>query len=130
MLSLFLTKLITGWVAIDPRGLTPVYFAQVHSLGASHYKQLAIKSGLIIVSTLLAFLTGIVVISNVNAIPALVAQIIVGVALFLTCVALISKKKTHKRIKKEHWVGNGLYQRETSARTVYPLASPYAMFSL
>lgn len=97
MLELFLSALVTFFVAIDPPGVAPIFGALTEGAPKAHRRAMAFKSVLIATGVLLAFALGGRFLLDAMHISLDAFRTAGGVLLFLMALEMIFEKRTERR---------------------------------
>jgi len=97
MTELFISALVTFFVAIDPPGVAPIFFALTDGSPKAHRRAMAYKSVLIATGVLLAFALGGRYLLDAMHISLDAFRTAGGVLLFLMALEMIFEKRTERR---------------------------------
>tara|TARA_R110000868_G_scaffold2384_7_gene17753 strand:- start:33931 stop:34578 length:648 start_codon:yes stop_codon:yes gene_type:complete len=97
MLELFISVLVTFFVAIDPPGVAPIFAALTEGAPAAHRRNMAFRSILIATGVLLAFALGGRWLLDSMHISLDAFRAAGGVLLFLMALEMIFEKRTERR---------------------------------
>ncbi|WP_339742559.1 MarC family protein [uncultured Maricaulis sp.] len=97
MLELFLSALVTFFVAIDPPGVAPIFAALTEGSPKAHRRAMAYKSVMIASGVLLAFALGGRFLLDAMHISLDAFRTAGGVLLFLMALEMIFEKRTERR---------------------------------
>lgn len=97
MLELFISALVTFFVAIDPPGVAPIFAALTEGSPKAHRRAMAYKSVMIATGVLLAFALGGRFLLDAMHISLDAFRTAGGVLLFLMALEMIFEKRTERR---------------------------------
>lgn len=97
MLELFISALVTFFVAIDPPGVAPIFAALTEGSPKAHRRAMAYKSVLIATGVLVAFALGGRFLLDAMHISLDAFRTAGGVLLFLMALEMIFEKRTERR---------------------------------
>lgn len=126
MLELFLSALVTFFVAIDPPGVAPIFGALTEGAPKAHRRAMAFKSVLIATGVLLGFALGGRFLLDAMHISLDAFRTAGGVLLFLMALEMIFEKRTERReeraekLHEEHEAHPEIWE----DISVFPMAIP------